>query len=255
MDLPTQLLSSLQAQDLPLPSPTWLASLIAARNPPPPLASLVATARARLLASDLTTPGLLDASYATSHSLPPAAAAAAVAVALPRAVVVQVLDLEDVSRSRWEQVEELEAIERGEGTRGRRVVRLPVGGDGEGEHGDGEEGNDRQGQGRGPGAAPVAAGPGAGGARNATHKLVLQDARGQKVFALELKRVGRIGVGMTNIGEKILLKRGATLARGVVMLEPSTCTVLGGKVDAWQKPWLEGRLARLREAALANGPE
>ena len=98
---------------------------------------------------------------------------------------------------------------------------------------------------RGAGRAP-------GRSRNATHRLVLQDAGGQKVFALELRRVDRIGIGTTNIGEKILLKKGTVLARGTVMLDPATCTILGGKIDVWQRAWVEGRLARLRAATVVD---
>jgi len=255
MDLPAQLLASLRSQDLPLPSHNWLAALITARTPPPPLASLIATARARLLASDLTTRDLLDAAYASSRSFPPEAVAGADVreFRLPRDVLVQVLDLEDVSRSRWEQVEELEAIERGEQTRGRQVIRLPVGGeeeDGEGAGSQQQQQQHQQQRSQGPGAVAS----GAAAAKKATHKLVLQDAKGQKIFGLELKRIEKIAIGTTNIGEKILLKSGTVVARGVIMLEPSTCIFLGGKVDAWQKPWLEGRLTRLRDAVQANGP-
>jgi RecQ-mediated genome instability protein 1 len=162
-------------------------------------------------------------------------------------VVVQVLDLEDVSRSRWEQVEELEAIQRGEGTRGREVIRLPVAvedgeesGEGEGEQQQ-EQRQQRQGQ--------------SAGGKNSTHKLVVQDCKGQKAYALELKRVDRIAVGKTSIGEKILLKAGTTVARGVLMLEPGQCVVLGGKVEAWHRAWVDGRLARLKEAAAADGAD
>ncbi len=72
------------------------------------------------------------------------------------------------------------------------------------------------------------------------------------MFGLELRRVERVSVGTLSIGEKLVLRSGAVVARGVVLLEPATCKVLGGKVDAWHKAWLEGRLARLREAVGAD---
>ena len=68
------------------------------------------------------------------------------------------------------------------------------------------------------------------------------------MYGLELRRIERIALGTLNIGEKILLREGAVVARDVIMLDPASCTVLGGKVDAWQKAWNEGRLARLKEA-------
>ncbi|GAB1317572.1 hypothetical protein MFIFM68171_07782 [Madurella fahalii] len=254
MEAARHLQSALSSQSIPTPSLAWLQDLAVTRpHPPPPLASLLATARTRLLAADLTTPDLLDPQYASQHCLPPNLQQSGVATReakLRRDVVVQVLDMEDLTRSRWEQVEEMEAIARGEGTRGREVVRLPTttaaaaadgGGDGEGDENQAAGGGqDRQQQQRQEGG------------KNATHKLVVQDCRGQKVYAIELKRVERIAVGRTFIGEKLLLKAGTTVARGVVMLEPGQCVVLGGKVEAWHRAWAEGRLARLREAVGAK---
>ena len=127
-------------------------------------------------------------------------------------------------------------------------MRLPVSagsGDAEGE----EQPDGAQGQGGG-------VQPGGGvqdeGSRNSTHKLVVQDCAGQTVHAIELKRVERIAVGRTVIGEKILLRAGTVVARGVVLLEPAQCVLLGGKVEAWHRAWVDGRLARLREAVGAR---
>ncbi|ROW00223.1 hypothetical protein VSDG_03479 [Cytospora chrysosperma] len=274
MSLAGQIRTQLQALNLPPPSTPWLQTLVSARSPPPPLPSLVMTAKTRLLASDLTTPGLLDPAATATLCFPPLTTAAATTTTtttttttnnstssnsgdnppprearLPRDVYVQVLDVEDISRSRWEQVEELESVERGERTRGREVIRLPVNGSGGGDGNGGDEQDDGSWGAPPPPPQPqqqqgVAAG---GSSRNATHRLVLQDCKGQKVFAVELVRVPRIGVGTLNIGEKILLKRGTVVARGTVLLEPGSCHILGGKVEAWQKAWLEGRLARLRD--------
>ncbi|KAJ9149172.1 hypothetical protein NKR19_g5771 [Coniochaeta hoffmannii] len=268
-DLQSSLLASLSSQSLPAPSPTWLATLLSSRtNPPPPLPSLTATARARLLATDLTTPNLLDPSYTSSHSIPPEITRPDVrSTTLPRDVVLQVLDIENISKSRWGQVEELEALARGEGSKGREIVRLPVGGE-EGDEG-GERGvtqatqgqtqgaqtQGRQGAGRGAtGAATTTTTtttPAGSGARD-THKLVLQDCKGVKVSALELGKVEKIAIGKLNIGEKILIRKEAVVSRGVIMLEPATCMVLGGRVEAWHKAWIDGRLARLKEAANAS---
>jgi RecQ-mediated genome instability protein 1 len=138
-----------------------------------------------------------------------------------------VLDVENLSRSRWEQVEELEALERGEGTRGREVVRVeatPAGGNED--------------------VGVVVA----GGGDKATHRLVLQDCAGQRVFAVELGRVERVGVGRTSIGEKMMLKKGTKIARGVVLLEPEMCQVIGGKVEEWHREWVKERLGKLKGA-------
>ncbi|KAL8404847.1 hypothetical protein RB594_009651 [Gaeumannomyces avenae] len=265
MDDPAaQIRASLVAQSLPPPSHAWLQNLLSSRpRPLPPLPSLTATAKARLLAADLTAPGLLDP--AGTAPFPPVtsggggggggggSAVVAQEVRLPRDVACQVLDVENLSRSRWDQVEELEAVARGELTRGRQVVRVR----------DADADDDEDEDGGHAAATPAAAPARPGGApppqqqqqqpspadRNATHRLVLQDCRGQKLFGLELRRVERIGVGRTNIGEKLLLRAGTVVARGTVLLEPDRCVVLGGKVEAWQKAWVDGRLARLKEAA------
>ncbi|KAL2752084.1 hypothetical protein ACRALDRAFT_1072973 [Sodiomyces alcalophilus JCM 7366] len=255
MDLPAQLRLALQSSNHPIPSQTWLTAIVTSRTPPPPFQSLLATAKARLLAADLTTPGLLDPSLATplpenvsDPNLP--------SRTLTADVHVQVVDIENLSRSRWEQVEELEALERGEGTRGREIIRLPA--PGQGDDGSGgadlgdEEGESQASAAHARRTAARTGGTAPGGSKKATHRLVLQDHAGRTVYALELKRVDRIGVGITGIGEKMMLKSGTAVARGVVLLEPENCVVLGGKIDAWQKPWLEGRLKRLREAVGSN---
>ena len=100
--------------------------------------------------------------------------------------------------------------------------------------------------------------------KNATHKLTVQDASGQRLYAVELKRVEEIGVptqvvnngkmiGGTPIGCKIVLRRGTKVARGVVLLEPGTVKVLGGRVEAWGRVWERGRLERLRGEVQRGG--
>ncbi|KAI1804464.1 hypothetical protein F4811DRAFT_520014 [Daldinia bambusicola] len=250
-ELQAQIRATLQTQGLPVPSLTWIQSALPNRNPLPPLPVLVATIKARLLAADLTTPGLFDS---PSPALPSNLGNPEVKEAkLSRDFPVQVLDIENLSKSKWDQVEELEAIARGEQTRGREIIRLPTGGGNE----DDEDGGSAVGQSVSGATGRNAAGNAntansAAAARNATHRLVLQDCKGQKVHGLELKRIDRIGIGSLNIGEKMILKRGTTVARGVVLLEPATCAVLGGKVDAWHRAWTEGRLARLKESVSAD---
>ncbi|KAL7932497.1 hypothetical protein V8C35DRAFT_307252 [Trichoderma chlorosporum] len=249
MDLIPQLRRAILAQSLPPPSQTLLTTLTS-RSPPPPIPSLLATAKARLLASDLTnTSGsIVDPSM---PALPPNVDSAAVQEsALPHSTHVQVLDIENLSLSRWEQVEELEAIERGERTRGRQVIRVA---DEESGEADGSS-SFSSAAGQTQASRAAGAGPASVGA-NAVHRLVLQDGRGKKVFAVELRRVSGIGIGKTHIGEKILLRAGAVVARGTVLLTPETCTLLGGKIDAWHDAWVEGRLARLKESVGADRPQ
>lgn len=133
--------------------------------------------------------------------------------------------MEDLSRSRWEQLEAMGAQERGETTRGREIIRVV-------EAEDGEE--------AGASATAPAQASGSGG----PHRLVLQDVKGQTVYGLELKAVKGVGVGMS-IGTKMVLS-GAMVARGVVLLEPQTALVLGGKIDALHKIWVENRKEHLK---------
>jgi len=140
--------------------------------------------------------------------------------------------VEDIGRSRWSQVEALEAQERGETTKGREVVRvLPA-----------EDGGE---------AAAVGGGSAAGGGGQSAsvgpHKLLLQDARGTKVYGLEVRDVQGVSVGMS-IGAKLVL-RDFEVARGVILLEPKCVEVLGGKVDAWDRKWREERKKVLKEKA------
>ena len=141
------------------------------------------------------------------------------------------LAVEDMSKSRWEQVEAIEALERGEGTKGREIVRVATGDD----DGDDDGAGATVRKGRGP------------------HKLLLQDAAGRRVYGIEVKGLEGVGLGMS-IGCKLVLKN-ALVARGVVLLEPATATVLGGKIEGLHKAWKEGRKAELKAAIEASERE
>lgn len=196
------------------------------------------TAKTRLLASDLTTPGLLDPTQVPQIILP-VVDVTVKHTTLRTDVYAQVLDVEDLSRSRWDQAEALEAVERGEFTRGREIIRLTSAEDG-------DEAEQTQ-------QTTTAPQQQQNSNKNITHRLTLQDCKGTRIYALELARILKIGTGSTNIGEKIWLKQGTVIARGVVMLDPNMCEMLGGKVEAWHKAWTEGRLVRLREAVHKAG--
>ncbi|KAK4166538.1 hypothetical protein QBC43DRAFT_312884 [Cladorrhinum sp. PSN259] len=268
--LASQLQTALQASSTPLPSIAWLTALSTARNPPPPLASLLATARARILASDLTTPNLLDPTYASTHCFPPNLHNPYTeSCYLPVDTIVQVLDIENLSKSRWEQVEELESLSRGESKRGREIIRVVNDDDDDGDANGVDRGQTQgtqfptqqgqhQQQGQQAQRGEQQQQQQQANQKNATHKLLFQDPKGQKIYGIEVRRVEKIGVGvvggMTCIGEKMLLKKGMTVARGVLMLEPAKLVVLGGKVEVWNKAWTEARLERLKgEAAGGNG--
>jgi RecQ-mediated genome instability protein 1 len=149
-----------------------------------------------------------------------------------------VLDVEDIGASKWSQVEAIERVERGEEVRGREVIRvLPAEAR---EEGPGEENPG------GPNVAASSAGKAAGG----RHRYVLQDAKGTKVVAFESVRIPQLGLGDegVSIGVKVVLKAGTLVRRGTVMLGPENVVVLGGKVEAWDKAWKEGRKERLKRA-------
>lgn len=130
-----------------------------------------------------------------------------------------------MSRSRWEQIEAIEALERGEGTKGREIIRVPPP----------EE------DAEGSATLNKSGGP---------HKVLLQDTQGTKAYGIELKGVEGLGLGMS-IGCKMVLKN-VILARGVLLLEPSTTTILGGKIEALHKAWKNDRKAELKAAIEAN---
>ncbi|KAI9801649.1 MAG: hypothetical protein M1833_002331 [Piccolia ochrophora] len=200
------------------PSPVWLTTLLASLRPSTPLPSLLATTRHRILASSLT--DTLVASTRTTFPAdihaPPAGHEVPRERRIEGPLAVQVVGYEDIGRSRWEQIEALEASERGEGRRGWAVVR--VGEDGEGEAG-----------------------------RNAVGgmwKIEMMDAKGVRVWGLVVKDVPDLNGGMS-IGLKMVL-RNVVVARGVVLLEPRCVTVLGGRIEAQHKAWVEGRKTELK---------
>ena len=218
MNTSAQLRNALHAQNLPPPNSDFLAHLTS-RSPPPPLPSLLATAKARILACDLTNVSILSELHPLPDGLDDANAKE---TRLPYDVYLQVVDVENLTLSRWEQIEELEADERGERTRGRQVIRVTA----ETEENDG----------------------GAIAGKNATHRLVLQDCNGRRVYGVEMARMNGLGLSTTNIGCKVLLRKDAVVARGTVLLSDENCVLLGGKIDSWHETWLKGRIARLKES-------
>ncbi|EOA89854.1 uncharacterized protein SETTUDRAFT_167588 [Exserohilum turcica Et28A] len=146
---------------------------------------------------------------------------------IPGPVVCQVLDIEDIGHSRWSQVESIEAKERGEMTKGREIVRVV------------EQENETAAE---AAAAVQSKGP---------FKLLLQDAKALKIYALDLRGIDGLNTNMT-MGLKLLLKN-TDVRRGVAMLEPGNVQILGGKLEALDKAWKEGRKERLKAAANSPG--
>jgi RecQ-mediated genome instability protein 1 len=218
--LQQEIISHLLARHLH-PTPAWLSTFLTTIRPNTPLPALKQTALFRLLATDITTTispqpqsvfprDVLNAQIQSRWVVGP--------------VVCQIMDIEDIGHSRWSQVETIEAKERGETTKGREVVRIVP-------DGDGQEGVQADADSKGP------------------FKLLLLDAKGVKVYGLDLRGIQGVNMGMT-MGVKVLL-RNVEVRRGVVMLEPGGMQILGGKIEGLDKSWKEGRKERL--IAAANG--
>ncbi|KAL9113035.1 MAG: hypothetical protein Q9187_007674 [Circinaria calcarea] len=222
--LASQICAQLKSTKSLVPSRHWLNTFIANQRPTTPLNALVQTASFRLLNSDITT--CLDPTPVACFPLD-IQNADIQERRVPGPMVAQVLNVEDMSKSRWQQIEAIEALERGEGTKGREIVRVvPT-----------EDGDDPS------QVSNMSGGP---------HKLLLQDSRGARAYGIELRNVAGISLSMS-IGSKISLKN-VVVARGVVLLEPATTSLLGGKIDALHKNWKENRKADLR-AAIETGEQ
>jgi RecQ-mediated genome instability protein 1 len=158
------------------PSSTWISSLLPTlRAAPPPV--LIKTASFRLLTTDFTTSLSLPQTPTFPSTIHDASLPERVLPA-GRPIPVQVVGVEDLGRSKMEQIEALEAVERGETKRGRELIRVVR-----------EEGEER---GHG-GEEERTAGP---------CRLILQDAAGVRVYGIELKPVEGIKLGMF-IGTKV----------------------------------------------------
>ena len=224
-DPAAQISSQLTATKSLTPNTKWLSTFLTTQRPTTPIPALTQTACFRLLASDITK----SLTTASSFCFPQDVYNANFKERrLAGSIAVQVLAVEDMSKSRWEQIEAIEALERGEGTKGREIIRVAA-----------TDEDDSAG-------ATVQKGGG-------PHKLLLQDAAGRRVYGIELRELEGVGLGMS-IGCKMVL-RNALVARGVVLLDPVTTTVLGGKIEELHKAWKEGRKAELKAAIEANEHE
>ncbi|KAL2072463.1 hypothetical protein VTL71DRAFT_11806 [Oculimacula yallundae] len=234
------LISSLIALSLPKPTPAFLQPILTppSSNRTPALAALTATAKHRLLSASITqtatSPSILSP---LTPSFPPNISDVRVKERLlPDDVFVQVMDIQDLGRSKWEQIESLEAERKGETTKGREIIRVVPAVE------------------EGPSSASTQF-PATQNQQNASgdkaskgpFKLLMQDCKGTAVWGFELRKVEKIGMPpVMGIGCKILLRRGAKVARGIVLLEPGKVLVFGGKIEGEDKAWREGREARLR---------
>ncbi|KAH9880012.1 hypothetical protein J1614_002037 [Plenodomus biglobosus] len=198
------------------PTPAWLQSFVSTTRPNTPLPAIKQTAVFRLLATDITTTVHQPAACVFPQDILKGTTQSRI-VAGP--ILCQILDIEDIGHSRWSQVESIEAQERGEMTKGREIVRVV----------------EQENEGSSEAAVPIQSkGP---------FKLLLQDAKGLKIYAFDLRGIDGLNTSMT-MGAKLTLKN-VDVRRGVVMLEPGNVQVLGGKLDALDKAWKESRKERL----------
>ncbi|KAH0027315.1 hypothetical protein KCU78_g4006, partial [Aureobasidium melanogenum] len=200
-------------------TPAWIESFVSSSRQGTPLPALQKTALFRILASDFTS----SIKATPTNTLPPNALNPTVKeLRVPDSIPLQVIDIEDIGRSAWSQVEAIEAQERGETTKGREVIRVVPG----------EEADPVR-----DGTAPITK-------SNGPHKLLLQDAKGTKIYGFEVTDVDGIDLNL-GIGAKLILKN-MTIARGVILLDPTSTQLLGGKVDVWDKAWRTGRKESLK---------
>ncbi|KAJ5220329.1 hypothetical protein N7468_009533 [Penicillium chermesinum] len=235
-----QLAAQIQASKGLCVSPAWVNNFLASnaqRNIP--ASALTKTAIFRILASDIRESlspnptsvfpaNIFDPNIRERHLQGP--------------IPVQVLDIEDIGASLWSQVEAIERVERGEAIRGREIVRTISVGE------DQEAADNNSTANYTTGALNT---PGSGGG---PHRLVLQDANGQRAVAVEMHNIEGLSIEKLSIGAKLVL-RNALVARGMILLHPACATLLGGKIEALDRPWKEGRKARILERISAVGAE
>lgn len=202
------------------PATAWLQNFVSGTRPNTPLPALKQTVLFRLLATDITMSLQPPANTTFPQDILNPRLQSRI---IPGPIICQVLDIEDIGLSRWAQVEQIEARERGETTKGREIIRVV------------EDENE------GGAVAPVVQSKG-------PFKLLLQDAKGAKVYAIDLRGIEGINTTSMAVGIKLLL-RNTDVRRAVAMLEPANVQILGGKIDALDKTWKDGRKERLMEAA------
>lgn len=226
-NLPT-ISSALEQLGYPKPSQDWLQSLLTSRVVPP-VPALIATAKIKLSRLDLLTPDLFSSDSLPSSYLPPNIAQPGnKETILKGPVVLQVLEIYDIGKSKWEQIEAIEAIERGEKTKGREIIRdIP---DPESENAEDAF------------AASIREGKGG----NGPHKLLLQDYKGTQMYGMEVGPVAKHGIIMA-IGCKVVV-RNLAVARGVAMLDANNTTVLGGEIKELNEKWIKERKQMLQDA-------
>ncbi|CCU75806.1 unnamed protein product [Blumeria hordei] len=230
----SQLIPLLASQSLPVLHHDFLTAILATSSRSQPIVALAATVKHRLLSSDIsghTSPVLAT----TCPGLPSNLGDRHVQTStLHHDVFVQVLDLHDIGRSTGDQIDLLEAERKGETKKGREIIRIVP---------DAEQ-------------EPATAATQSLDAPTTDQKkekgpfrLVLQDSKGNRALAYEIKRVNNIGYPSTmSIGCKLWLRKGCKVARGVLLLEPTTVGIIGGRIETMDREWRTQREDRLRSS-------
>lgn len=220
--------SFLESKNLP-PSNAWLGNYFSnATGRNAPVASQQKSALFRILASDITTS--LQVVHQSQYLPANVSDPGTKEQTLAGPITTQVLDIEEIGSSRWSQVESIEAHERGETTKGREIIRVVP---------DEEDDTNDNAASTVTSTTHISAGP---------HKLLLQDAKGNKIYGFEMTAMPTVNVEKLAIGAKLVL-RNVVIARGLVLLEPRNVEILGGKIDAWDKKWRTERKETLKRKA------
>lgn len=212
------------------PSGEWITIFLSSQKPTTPLPALLQTAHFRLLTSNITASLVRSQTTCFPENVLDVNTRE---LRLTGPIVVQVLSVEDISKSRWEQIEAIEAMERGEQKKGREIIRVTRADEGDETPNNTVETRDR--------------------GQEGPHKVLLQDASGFKAFGIELRSIDGINMSMS-IGCKIIL-RNVLVARGLVLLDSTNTRVLGGKIDELHKTWREKRKDELKAQIQATSTE
>ncbi|KAJ9652697.1 hypothetical protein H2198_008064 [Neophaeococcomyces mojaviensis] len=262
-----QLRNEVQSRYSLTPTDAWLNEFVTTtRNRPVPLASLASTAHFRLLSSDFTVSLLARGPQVFPINVSDVQTKD---TKLSNNIPVQVLEIQDISISKWSQIEAIERVERGEEIRGREVIRNVPGindDDDVSANNDQASANAGRSSSRSTGQSTSIVTGSSKKGTTGPHKLLLQDAAGTKAWAFEMSRIEKITIVNLNpplpgarevanqpqpegmqIGCKFLLKTGTNVRRGLIMLAPESVAVMGGRVEAWDKKWREQRKARLTQ--------
>ncbi|KAI5288558.1 hypothetical protein KEM54_005116 [Ascosphaera aggregata] len=156
-------------------------------------------------------------------------------------IVVQLLDIEHIGRSRLAQIETIEMHGKGETTGGNQIIRSIT--------------RDESGEISKPITTttitkrtplPPSSACNYQSAGSSPHRVIFQDAAGTLLYALELRPIPFLDIEHPDlyIGTKFILSN-LVVARGMALLELNQISPLGGKLENRDKAWRVERKERL----------